>query len=145
MAEPSTDSLVEIDTERPPLKKIPVSKRVDYLKGSVNLSTTIFFKLECENWEEFIQLLEPIHRFDFVGKSPTIPITVNYKSIERERFEVVFTALSGLTYPTIIIHHIKKSIIDFDIVKKRKQFLEDCGYIVIKGKLSFANIKGEDD
>lgn len=150
MDEPSTDTLETIKHTEQPLKKIPASEKVKYLKGSGTLASPIFFKLECKTWEDFIQLLEPIHRFDFIGKSPSMPITINYESLgiyspidvggegeAEEYFTITFTALSGLTYPTLISHQIKESSIN--IVDEKKQFLEDCGYVVIKGNLLFAN------
>ena len=154
MTESSTDSLETKDPEKLTLEKIPTSERIKYLKGSAKLSSAIFFRLECENWEEFIQLLETIHRFDFVGKSPSMPISITMEDIKdmsiKERNDserdktgnryYIFTALSGLTYPTLLFfrHYASNETI---IVKL--QFLTDCGYVVIKGKLSFANIKGE--
>lgn len=147
MTEPSTHTLEKIDPEKQSLKKIPVSKQIDYLKGSIISSSTIFFKLECENWEEFIQFLEPIHRFDLIGKSPTMPITINteWYQVDRDGPEfttkrvTTFTALSGMSWPTLLTF--SETNLNPRIIEERKKFLEDCGYVVIKGKVSF--FKGE--
>lgn len=137
---PKQDTLAEIDPELLDLKTIEISKRHEALKGLLTTQFPPLFILECHSWEEFIQMLEPVYRYPIAGNSPTMPITIDIKKPTNDKEELVgtFTALSGLTYPTLLIYSHNMTP---EEINEKKEFLEECGYIVIVGKLSF--FKGE--
>lgn len=143
------DDIEKANSEIPLLvDKFSQLEQINYMKGSLILSTTISFILECHNWDEFIQFLEPIHQVDISGKSPTMPIIFETKQElsedERDEFvgKLTFTALSGLIYPTLLVFH--DNNYTEESLRKMIKDLKAYGHVVINGKLSFSNIKEGD-